>query len=142
MIRRSNNKDTDKIADLWLDTNIKAHDFIEEDYWHENFETVKGMLSAAEIYVYEYENDIKGFVGLEKGYIQGIFVNSTEQSKGIGKELMDFLKGFNRQLMLHVYQRNLKAVDFYKREGFDINEESTDINTGEKEYLMVWEDES
>ena len=43
-----------------------------------------------------------------------------------------------QQLKLNVYQKNTKAVNFYQRENFKIQNSSTDTDTGEKEYTMIW----
>lgn len=40
MIRELNKVDIDRVADIWLDTNIKAHYFIPAEYWESNFEFV------------------------------------------------------------------------------------------------------
>lgn len=138
MIRRLQMTDIDSVADIWLDTNIKAHDFISAQYWRENFETVKQMLMQAEVYVYEEEGEIQGFIGLSDDYIAGIFVRSTVQSGGIGKQLLDFVKEIKKELHLSVYQKNVRAIQFYQREKFRIQCEGIDENTGEKEYSMEW----
>ena len=51
MIRRMQRADIDRVADIWLDTNIRAHNFISKQYWQNNFNIVKEMLSQSEIYV-------------------------------------------------------------------------------------------
>lgn len=51
---------------------------------------------------------------------------------------MDFVKSLKGQLELNVYQKNERAVSFYKREQFEIHCESIDTSTDEKEYLMIW----
>lgn len=33
MIRKLQKTDVIKVADIWLDSNIKAHDFIPAQYW-------------------------------------------------------------------------------------------------------------
>ena len=33
MIRSIENKDIDKIMNIWLRSTIKAHDFIQKEYW-------------------------------------------------------------------------------------------------------------
>ena len=138
MIRKLQEADINRVADIWLDTNVKAHDFISSQYWLGNFEAVKGMLPQAEVYVYEENGSILGFVGLNGDYIEGIFVWSEAQSRGIGKQMLDFVKGMKQQLRLNVYQRNVRAVTFYQREHFEIQSEDTDENTGEREYSMIW----
>ena len=138
MIRKLRKKDLDEVAYIWLHTNKKAHDFIAETYWDEHFEMVEGMLGDAEIYVFEEQGQIKGFVGLDGEYIAGIFVREKEQSLGIGKQLLDFVKSLKGQLKLNVYQKNERAIKFYTREQFEIQDEQTDEATGEAEYLMLW----
>lgn len=41
MIRKMQNIDIDRVADIWLKTNLKAHYFIPEQYWTSNYELVK-----------------------------------------------------------------------------------------------------
>ena len=48
MIRKMQNIDINRVADIWLKTNLKAHDFIPEQYWTSNYELVKEMMSQAE----------------------------------------------------------------------------------------------
>ena len=48
MIRVVQKTDITKVADIWLDTNIKAHNFISAQYWESNYELVKEMLLQAE----------------------------------------------------------------------------------------------
>ena len=38
MIRKLRKADINKVADIWLDTNIKAHYFIPAQYWKRNFD--------------------------------------------------------------------------------------------------------
>lgn len=139
MIRELQEEDISRVADIWLNTNIKAHDFIPAQYWKSNFDMVKEMLQQAEVYVYENEKKIQGFVGLNGGYIEGIFVSCDMQSQGIGKRLLDFIKDRKEKLLLNVYQKNIRAINFYQREGFKIQSEDLDKSTGEKEYLMIWQ---
>lgn len=141
MIRKLRNEDTDKVMQVWFDTNRKAHSFISENYWKDNYEAVKELLPQSEVYVYEddYFNEIKGFIGINDNYIAGIFVCSKIQSKGIGKQLLNYVKNIRKQLTLSVYQKNKRAVKFYQSEDFKIQSEHIDENTGQKEYFMIWE---
>lgn len=140
MIRTFKESDLSAVMKIWLDTNVKTHNFISKEYWLNNYDTVKDMLPEAEIYVYEDSdtNIINGFIGLTDNYIAGIFVKDTVQSKGIGKLLLDFAKGIKSELSLNVYQANIRAVHFYQREQFQIQFEDIDDNTNKKEFIMVW----
>ena len=139
MIRKLQKADINRVADIWLKTNLKAHYFIPEQYWTSNYELVKEMMSQAEVYVYEDDKMIQGFIGVSDEYIEGIFVSDEMQSRGIGKMLLDYIKDKKDRLQLKVYQKNVRAMSFYQREGFTIQSESMDEFTGEKEYVMNWE---
>ena len=139
MIRKLQKVDINRVADIWLKTNLKAHFFIPEKYWISNYEFVKEMLPQAEIYVYEDDKMIQGFIGINDEYIEGIFFSDEMQSRGIGKMLLDYIKDKKDRLQLKVYQKNVRAMSFYQREGFTIQSEEMDEFTGEKEYVMNWE---
>lgn len=138
LIRVLEEKDVDTVAKIWLETNIKAHDFIASNYWKEHYEIIKDMFLQAEVYVYEIEKEIMGFIGLDKEHIEGIFVLDQYQKRGIGKALLNHVKAKKEHLSLNVYQKNLNAILFYQREDFCIQYEDVDKNTGEKEYRMDW----
>ena len=101
MIREFQRDDINKVADIWLGTNIKAHNFIPAEYWKGNFKSVKEALSQAEIYVYEYDTEIQGFIGLNDEYVEGIFVSGEMQSQGIGKILLNYAKDKRNKLHLN-----------------------------------------
>lgn len=140
MIRQFKKNDLPAVMQIWLDTNIKAHDFIPKEYWESNYEIVKEILPDAEIYVHEDDiaGFIDGFIGLTDNYIAGIFVKEDKQSKGIGKQLLNYVKNIKPNISLSVYQKNTKAVRFYKREQFQIVSENVDDITNEKEFIMEW----
>ena len=139
MIRKLRKVDINKVADIWLDTNIKAHYFIPAQYWKRNFDLVKELLLQATVYVYEDKQEIQGFVGLSDEYIEGIFVSAEMQSQGIGKILLNYVKGKRNNLLLNVYQKNARAISFYQREGFEIQCNGIDEATGERDYAMAWQ---
>ena len=139
MIRKLKKADINRVIDLWLDTNLKAHEFIPFQYWKNNYDAVKEMLPQAEVYAYENDNKIQGFVGLNDEYIEGIFVSDEMQAQGIGKLLLDFVKEKRMKLHLNVYQKNIRAINFYQREDFEIRGEGLDEATGEKDYEMIWQ---
>ncbi len=138
MIRKFKTKDFEDVMDLWLSTNIQAHSFIHRDYWTSNYELVKEMLPNAELFVHERDGKVMAFMGVDNGYIAGIFVSNEVQSQGIGRQLLERAKAVYDELSLTVYQKNEKAIAFYQREQFVIRQEKTDENTNEIEYLMMW----
>lgn len=139
MIRKFKTDDLEQVMELWLATNISAHDFISAKYWHANYALVKKMLPQANIWVYEKNNEIWGFIGLQDTYIAGIFVADKAQGKGIGSELLAKAKQQKSQLSLAVYAKNERALNFYQRADFTVVNEQLDETTGQVEYLMKWQ---
>ena len=139
MIRELQRDDINKVADIWLDTNIKAHYFIPAQYWESNLALVKEQLLQATVYVYEDNRGIQGFIGLNGEHIEGIFVSDEMQSQGIGKILLNYAKNKRNKLLLNVYQKNTRAISFYQREGFEIQHSGVDEATKEKDYVMAWQ---
>jgi len=139
MIQDFNISELEEVMKIWLDTNIKAHDFIPEQYWLNNFVLVKNLLPQADIFVYQDNSRIQGFVGItNKSYIAGLFVTEQFQSRGVGSALIEQCKQLYLFLELDVYVKNEIAVDFYKKHGFKIQKEKINDDTKEKEYFMVW----
>ena len=139
MIRKLRKTDINKVADIWVDTNIKTHYFIPAQYWKSNFGLVKELLLQATVYVYEDKQVIQGFIGLSDEYIEGIFVSAEMQSQGIGKILLNYVKEKRNNLLLNVYQKNTRAIVFYQREWFEIQSNGIDEATGERDYVMAWQ---
>ena len=106
MIRELRKVDINKVAEIWLDTNIKTHYFISAQYWKSNFELVKELLLQATVYVYEDKQEIQGFIGLSNEYIEGIFVSAEMQSQGIGK--YPFIKEKDLRFSIAVWMKLLE----------------------------------
>ena len=138
MIRKFEENDIDLVMQIWKNENIKAHKFISKEYWENNYEYVKEILLAVEIYVYILEEKVVGFIGINNKYIEGIFVDSSNHRKDIGKALLNKVKENRDSLTLNVYQKNTGAISFYKNNGFVIISENKDKDTNEIEYTMSW----
>lgn len=131
--------DLDKIADIWLKSNLSAHHFIDASYWLEdNYAYVKEAFLTADIYLYYYENEIVGFLGIIDHYIAGIFLLEEFQSLGIGTQLLKKVQSEYTKLGLHVYEKNSHAVQFYLKNEFIIQKKALDINTNEIELFRLF----
>ena len=123
MIRPLRISDMDTVLRIWKTSNLLAHSFVPSGYWERNV---------------ELDGRIVGFVGLAGDYIAGIFVEMECRSRGIGHALLDFLKKRHRFLLLHVYEKNSRAMAFYRREGFECRDRHVEEDTGEMEWTMAW----
>ena len=140
MIRKFENLDLDAVMQIWLQANLDAHAFIPASFWKAHFEMVRDMLPQAELYVHENEapRQIDGFIGLTGNHIEGIFVAKAARSKGVGKALLEYAKSRKPSLTLSVYQKNQRALAFYRREKFVVQSEGIDGDTNEAEIQMLW----
>ena len=146
MIRKFQRQDLEAAVKIWLAANKEAHDFIDPCYWEGYKDAVKEMFLQAEIYVFETEDmmeeifdetgGILGFIGLDKDYVEGIFVRGDVRSQSIGKQLLDFVKQKRKRLELNVYVKNKRAVQFYEREGFCIQREGKRCGNREKRNIV------
>ena len=140
MIRKFETQDLDAVMQIWLHGNLDAHPFIPASFWTDHFETVRDMLPQAELYVHENEatRQIDGFIGLTENHIEGIFVAKAARSNGIGKALLDHAKLLKPSLTLNVYQKNERALAFYRREQFAVQSEGIDEDTSKADIQMLW----
>ncbi len=129
--------EVDVVGDIWLNGNLEAHDFIDKDYWINHLDEVKEQFKQADIYVYDKQG-VQGFAGLTDNYIAGIFVKKEARNRGIGKQLLDYLKQHYDKLTLDVYAKNKNAFKFYQNNDFRISVESIDEDNAEKDYQMIW----
>ena len=124
--------------EIWLESTIKAHSFIEKEYWQSNYNTVKDVyIPIAETYVYEENDVIKGFISIiDKEFIGALFVDNDYQGLGVGSKLINFVLNKYDTLSLAVYKENLKSVRFYKKMGFEILSEEINEDSKHPEYIM------
>lgn len=145
MIRKFREEDLTKVMTIWTKGNFEAHPFIDKDYWLLNYNKVKDeYLKKSETYLYETNDEIKGFISiLNNEYIGALFVKREYQRQGIGRKLINFVKEKEKydKLILHVYEKNINAILFYTALGFKNKKIQIDEKTNEKEYVMVWRKE-
>lgn len=138
IIRKFNEFDLKRVMRIWYDGNLEAHDFIDREYWDRNFGYVKRALSEAEVYVYEVNGYVVGFVGIDDGYLEGLFVDKEYRGLGVGTKLVDYIKEKYDFFTLHVFENNYGAITFYENRGLIKKEESVHEDLGEVEYLMYY----
>lgn len=89
--------------------------------------TINEDIGMCAIYANDYENKII--------YISSISIKKEYLSKGLGQILLDYIftlkDNYNmKYIKLEVKRNNIKAINFYKKNGFNVVEEK------QKTYLM------
>ena len=116
MIRVASNQDINRINEIGL--------LIKEDF--EKVFNIEEELQKdyVQIYVYEEDNSILGFLHTEYHFeitdIVNIAVDINNQNKGIGYELVNYLinNTQSEKLMLEVRESNTNAISLYTKCGF------------------------
>ncbi|MFA4870102.1 MAG: GNAT family N-acetyltransferase [Pedobacter sp.] len=138
MIRIAKYEDYEKLIAIWLEASINAHDFIEPTYWINQKHEMKNIyLPSSETWVLADET-IVAFVSMVDHHIAALYLAPAYQFKGLGSQLIQFLKTKYQFLTLNVYALNQQGVHFYKKHDFQVVEEMLDENTGAKDYRMEW----
>ncbi len=139
-IREYQPQDLEKTAALWLTSTIKAHPFIPEEYWLRAYrEVYHRWLPGAVTLLADVDGEIEGFLSFTApGEIGALFAGPSCQGKGHGTALLNAAKERFDHLKLSVYAENARAVGFYEKNGFSLQEERIDEATGQREFVMSW----
>ena len=137
-IRNFYEMDLKRVMKIWYEGNLEAHDFIDSSYWDRNFGFVSRLLPRSEVYVYEIDGYVTGFVGVDEGYIQGLFVDKDYRGQGIGTKLLRYVAELYEKIELDVFENNYGAVCFYENKHFMRIDEQINEDLGEVEYHMVY----
>lgn len=138
MIRRMEPHDLDACINIWLQSNLSAHDFIPATYWSSHLDYMREVLPQAEVWVYCIADKVNAFIGLDSEYIAGLFVDEKFRSQDIGHRLINHVKSQHHRLTLCVFEKNQRAINFYIREGFTDIKHRIDESTNEMEIVMQW----
>ncbi len=138
MIRAYRPEDLPALLQIWLEGNLDAHPFVPAEYWSEQMPGVQEALPGAELLIEEEAGNIRGFLGLQKENIAGIFVARDARGQGIGRRLLEEAKRRHGRLTLQVYEKNTAACRFYTANGFYEQTKQVDPDTGEREYHLIW----
>ncbi|MFM9271089.1 N-acetyltransferase [Halomonas elongata] len=137
MIRTYREADIDQVLDIWLSASIKAHEFVDPEFWKSKVGEMRDRyIPASETFVYERNDRVVGFYSLFEDTLAAIFVDPDQQGQGIGTTLLDDAKGRREELRLTVYRENAPSVRFYENHGFVSLGEQVDENTGHAEIVM------
>ena len=133
-IRKATKKDLSRIAEIYVFNNrMNYWPIFKDDGFSFGELQVVAMIDnyfgkdeiLKNILVYD-DGLIKGFVQLKEREICKIYVDTFFQSKGIGKELIEYAINEYGANNLWALEKNERAISFYIKHGFNL--------TGEKKF--------
>ena len=77
------------------------------------------MLPRNEVWVAEDEGRLLGFMAIEPGWVNQLYVAVEAQRGGVGSALIEHAKALMDDIRLHTFQANAPARAFYARHGFE-----------------------
>lgn len=88
-----------------------------------------------QIWVYDDNSIVKGFVWVDDEQIKKLFVEPVLQSRGIGASLLEHAVTELGATYLWALEKNTRAIEFYKHHGFRVMDEKM-LEEGTTEYLV------
>ena len=127
-IRQAKINDLVRIAEIFVfNYRLNFYPIFQEDIFYFEDLTVFNMVESFakeldSIWVYD-DGVVKGFIQIEKREVKRLFVEPVLQGKAIGTELLEYGIAEKDVDFLWVLEKNIKAIAFYKRHGFDTTNE-------------------
>ena len=127
-IRQATVDDLVRIAEIFVfNYRLNFYPIFQEDTFYFEDLTVFNMVESFakeldSIWVYD-DGVVKGFIQIEKREVRRLFVEPTLQGKSIGADLLEYGIAEKDVDFLWVLEKNIKAIVFYKRHGFDTTNE-------------------
>lgn len=140
MIKLMDKSQTYEVMDVWLRASLYSLSFVESDFWKKHYDYVKEKyIDKNDTFVYVSDGKVIGFacVGADN-MIEGLFVDPDYQNKGIGGELINFLKTEYPILQAEIYAKNRKSLEFVSRLGFVIDGAVRNEYNNEVMYSVFW----
>ena len=127
-IRQAKINDLVRIAEIFVfNYRLNFYPIFQEDTFYFEELTVFNMVESFakeldSICVYD-DGVVKGFIQIEKLEVKRLFVEPVLQGKAIGTELLEYGIAERDANHLWALEKNIKAIAFYKRHGFDTTNE-------------------
>ena len=123
-IRQAKINDLVRIAEIFVfNYRLNFYPIFQKDTFYFEDLTVFNMVESFakeldSIWVYD-DGVVKGFIQIEKREVRRLFVEPTLQGKSIGADLLEYGIAEKDVDFLWVLEKNIKAIVFYKKHGFD-----------------------
>ena len=127
-IRQATINDLVRIAEIFVfNYRLNFYPIFQEDIFYFEELTVFNMVESFakeldSIWVYD-DGVVKGFIQIEKREVKRLFVEPVLQGKAIGTELLEYGIAERDANNLWALEKNIKAIAFYQRHGFDTTNE-------------------
>ena len=140
-IRKAELYDLARIAEIEVfNYRLNFYHIFQNDYFYFHEMQVLNVINEDkrhldQLWVYDDEGIIKGFMWVDSQQIKKLFVEPVLQSKGIGSVLLIYATTELEATYLWALEKNTRAIAFYQKHGFQLTEERM-LEEGTTEYLV------
>ena len=141
MMREYKTDDTDALITIWDKAEPLAHPFLSDEVRDQvRRDTVNIYLPNAETWVLENDGTPVGFIAMIGTEIGGLFLDPSEQGKGLGRQMVDHIVAIKGPLTVEVFKDNKIGLPFYERYGFVVTGEGVFDASGDETFKMAMPD--
>lgn len=138
MMREYQSDDTDALISIWDKAEPLAHPFLSDEVRDQvRRDTVNIYLPNAETWVLENDGTPVGFIAMIGTEIGGLFLDPSEQGKGLGRQMVDHVVAIKGPLTVEVFKDNKIGLPFYERYGFVVTGEGVFDASGDETFKMA-----
>ena len=138
MMREYNTEDTDALIAIWDSAEPLAHPFLPDEIRDQvRRDTLNIYLPNAETWVLENDGAPVGFIAMIGTEIGGLFLDPSEQGKGLGRQMVDHIVAIKGPLTVEVFKDNKIGLPFYERYGFVVIGEGVFDVSGDETFKMA-----
>lgn len=140
-IRKAELYDLARIAEIEVfNYRLNFYHIFKNDYFYFQEMQVLNVINEDkrhldQLWVYDDDGIIKAFMWVDAQQIKKLFVEPVLQSQGIGSELLTYAVKELEATYLWALEKNTRAINFYKRHGFQTTEERM-LEEDTTEYLV------
>ena len=136
-IKAYDQKYKQQILRVWEQSVIATHDFLSQSDFSEIKELVQTInFNHFQVYCLTKDDLVIGFIGVADKKIEMLFLDPKYFGQGLGKILMSFALNELSADKVDVNEQNVKAVNFYKKLGFEIIERTEKDDQGRNYPLL------
>lgn len=119
MIRKYKDEDTESIISVWRSASALAHPFLSDSFMDQGEQDIRNIyLKYAETWVTVVNGQVVGFIAMAENEIGGLFLHPDCHGRGLGRGMVDLVRGLKPTLKVEVFERNAIGRRFYAAYGF------------------------
>jgi putative acetyltransferase len=137
MIRKYKTEDTEALISIWDNAEALAHPFLASKVRDQVRRDMLNLyLPNAETWVLEDDGVPVGFIAMIDKEIGGLFLDPSQQGKGLGRAMVDHVVAIKGPLTVEVFKDNKIGLPFYERYGFAVTGEGMFEASGDETFKM------